>query len=282
MKIPFNVPSIIGTFYPPQITTPLQFSYESVTFYLLSYPDLGRFHAGDSAITTPASGDTVEWITHTMATSHSTISRRLAAQLVLLTLAWSSCQGDAYSLELESEIAVSIESGQAVATSRLSGRREIPLDAQETVTESGAKGINAIVVTSRRLLGFSSRTLNWSKTDRDLYEKVLERRLLPTFSLVRTDKRLYGFRAANGIWFKETLGVREKVARLHSNDYGSVAVTNERLMGFGPLLGEFSSKPLGVHERITQVNNESGVIIVTTNQRTLVFGSRMSGWDEFE
>ena len=282
MKIPFNVPSMIGKFYPPQITTLLQVGYESVTFYLLSNPDLGRFRARDNAFTTPTSGETVEWITQTMATSHSTIRRRLALRLVLLTLALNSCQSDAYSLELESEIAVSIESGQAVATSRLGGRREIPLDAQETVTESGAKGINAIVVTSRWLLGFSSRTLNWSKTDRDLHEKVLERRLLPTFSLVRTDKRLYGFRAANGIWFKEALGVREKVYRLHSNDYGSVAVTNERLVGFGPLLGEFSSKPLGVHERITQVNNESGVIIITTNQRTLVFGSRMSGWEEFE
>jgi len=216
-----------------------------------------------------------------MATSPSTI-KRLASRLVLLTLAWSSCQSDVYSLGLESEIAVSIEPDQAVATSLLGGRRGIPLDVQETVIGSDAKGINAIVVTSRRLLGFSSRTLTWSETDRDLDEKVLERRILPTFSLVRTDKRLYGFRAANGIWFKEALGVREKVYRLHSNDYGSVAVTNERLVGFGPLLGEFSSRPLGVHERITQVNNESGVIIITTNQRTLVFGSRMSGWDEFE
>jgi hypothetical protein len=221
-------------------------------------------------------------IIQAMATSPSTIRRLLASRLVLLTLAWSSCQSDVYSLELDSEVVVWIEPGQAVATSPLGGRREIPLDVQETVVGSGAKGINAIVVTSRRLLGFSSRTLTWSKTDRDLYEKVLERRILPTFSLVRTDKRLYGFRGANGIWFKEALGVREKVDRLHSNDYGSVAVTNERLVGFGPLLGEFSSKPLGVHERITQVDNANGIIIITTSHRTLVFGSRMSGWDEFE
>ena len=217
-----------------------------------------------------------------MSTFLSNTERLLALRLVLLTLAWSVYSGDAYSLELESEVAVWIESGHAVAKSPLSGRREIALDAQETVFGSGASGINAIVVTSRRLLGFSSRTLAWSKTDRDLHEKVLERRILPTFSLVRTDKHLYGFRGANGIWFKEALGVREKVHRLHSNEYGSVAMTSERLVGFGPLLGQFSSKPLGVHERITQVGNEDGLIIITTSRRTLVFGSRMSGWDEFE
>lgn len=217
-----------------------------------------------------------------MRTPPSNIGRLIAYRLVWLTLTWSVYPGDAYSLELESEVAVWIEPGLAIAKSPLSGRREITLDAQETVFGSGASGINAIVVTSRRLLGFSSRTLAWSKTDRDLHEKVLERRILPTFSLVRTDKHLYGFRGANGIWFKEALGVREKYHRLHSNNYGSVIVTNERLVGFGPLLGQFSSKPLGVHERITQVGNEDGLIIITTSRRTLVFGGRMSGWDEFE
>ena len=217
-----------------------------------------------------------------MSTSPLNIGHLLALRLVLLTLALTLFPGGARSFELESEIAVWIEPGLAVANSPLSGRREIPLDVQETVLGSGASGINAIVVTSRRLLGFSSRTLAWIKTDRDLREKVLERRILPTFSLVRTDKHLYGFRGANGIWFKEALGVREKVHRLHSNEYGSVAITNERLVGFGPLLGQFSSKPLDVHEHITQVGNENGVIIITTSRRTLVFGSRMSGWDEFE
>jgi hypothetical protein len=217
-----------------------------------------------------------------MVTSASSITRIIASRLVLLTLAWIFCQSDAYPLELESEVTVWVEPGKAVATSRLSGRREVPLDAQETVAGSSANGIIAIVVTSRRLLGFSSRTLTWSKVDRDVHDKILERRILPTFSVVRTDRRLYGFRGANGAWFKESLGVREKFHRLYSNDYGSVAVTSERLVGFGPLLGQFSSKPLDVHEHITEVGNESGVIIITTNRRTLVFGSRMSGWDEFD
>ena len=221
-------------------------------------------------------------ITQAMSTFLSNAGRLLASQLALLIIGMSLCLSAAYSLELESEIALWLEPGLAVAKSPLSGRREITLDVQETVLGSGASGINGIVVTSRRLLGFSSRTLAWIKTDRDLHEKVLERRILPTFSLVRTDKHLYGFRGANGTWFKEALGVREKVHRLHSNEYGSVVITSERLVGFGPLLGQFSSKPLDVHERITQVGNEDGLIIITTSRRTLVFGSRMSGWDEFE
>ena len=208
--------------------------------------------------------------------------RSLAPPVICLTLAWPSDIGQAQFLELDSDVRVWLEAGQAVASSPLSGRRDIPLDAHETIIWTAAKGINALVITSRRLLGFSSRTFTWGETDRDVREKIIERRILPAFSLVRTDTHVYGFRGANGIWFEDALGVREKVDRMHSNEYGAVMVTNERLIGFGPLLGEFSSKPLGVHEHIRQVDNAQGLITVTTNQRTLVFGSRMSGWDEFE
>lgn len=212
-------------------------------------------------------------------TNHRTL-RSLKLQLVLLGwLIWPSVT---QAVDYGNEVTVWIEQGQAVATSLVSGRREIPLDAQETVTGSGASGINAIVVTSRRLLGFSSRTLTWSKTDRDLDEKVLELRVLPTFSVVKTSKRLYGFRGVNGVWLDEALGIRETVKMTRTTDYGAVFVTNERLVGFASLLGDFSSKTLDIHEYITRLDNENGLVIVTTSNRTLVFGSRLSGWEEFE
>lgn len=211
-----------------------------------------------------------------------TLLRSLGPPAICLALLGPPALGRAQSLEPDNEVRVWIEAGRAVASGPLSGRRDIPLDAQETIVWTAAKGINALVITSRRLLGFSSRTLTWSETGRDVRDKILERRVLPAFGLVRTDTRLYGFRGANGIWFEDALGVREKVDRMHSNTYGAVIATNERVIGFGPLLGEFSSIPLGVHERIAQVDNAQGLITVTTTRRTLVFGSRMSGWDEFE
>ncbi|MGZ8366360.1 MAG: hypothetical protein ACXW4C_10040 [Nitrospira sp.] len=201
--------------------------------------------------------------------------------IACLSLSWLLSQ-DVTRAELQSEVTLWLESGQAVATSQLSGRREIPLGAQEVVISSGTNGINGIVVTSRRLLGFSSRALTWSKKELDVNEKVLERKILPSFSLVRTDRHLYGFRGVNGLWLEEALGVREKVTRFHSNDYGAVFITNERVVGFTPLLGGFASKLLDVHERIVGVENDNGLILVFTTKRTLVFGSRLSGWEEFE
>lgn len=198
---------------------------------------------------------------------------------LFLTLTFSPA---ATTADSQSEVALWFESGMAVATSQLSGRREIPLGAQEIVNSSGTNGINGMVVTSRRLLGFSSRALTWTKIELDLNETVLERKILPTFSLIRTDRHLYGFRGVNGLWLEETLGVREKVNRFHSNDYGAVFITNERMIGFTPLLGGFATKSLDVHERIVGVENENGLILVSTTKRTLVLGSHLSGWEEFE
>lgn len=184
--------------------------------------------------------------------------------------------------EILSEVNIWLESGHIVGSSQLSGRRELPLGVQEVVMSSGVNGINGLVVTSRRLLGFSSRALTWTKKELDVNETVIERKILPAFSLIRTDRRLYGFRGINGLWLEEALGVREKVQRFHSNDYGAVFITNERLVGFTPLLGGFASKPLDVHEQILGVDNDNGLILVSTTRRTLVFGSRLSGWEEIE
>jgi hypothetical protein len=179
------------------------------------------------------------------------------ARLYVLSLICMWCFSLAQAADTGTEVTLWLESGQIVASSQLSGRRELPLGAQEIVMSSGVNGINGLVVTSRRLLGFSSRTLTWTKKELDVNEKVLERKILPTFSLIRTDRRLYGFRGVNGLWLEEALGVREKVQRFHSNDYGAVFITNERLIGFNPLLGGFASKLLDVHEQIVGVHHQT-------------------------
>ena len=78
----------------------------------------------------------------------------LPPQLLLATLAWLVWPSVTHAVDYGNEVTILIEPRQAVATSLMSGRRAIPLDTHETVIGSDANGINAIVVTSRRLLGF--------------------------------------------------------------------------------------------------------------------------------
>ena len=221
-------------------------------------------------------------ITSAMTAHHSSWGRNLLLLLPFLAATVWLSLANPYGTAAADEVSLWIEPGMAVADSPLSGRREISLDVQEIILGKGARGINGIVVTSRRLLGFSSRTLSWTEFERELYEKLLDKRILPAFSVVRTDRRLYGFRGADGTWLEEPLNVRQTVQRTLANDYGAVFITNERLIGFTSLLGDFSSKTLGVHERVTRTDNVNGLISITTNARTFIFGSRLSRWDEFE
>ncbi len=72
---------------------------------------------------------------------------------LLLPLIWSSWLSIAQAVQIGTEVTLWVESGLAVATSQLSGRREIPLGAQEIVSSSGANGINGMVVTFSSTLG---------------------------------------------------------------------------------------------------------------------------------
>ena len=51
--------------------------------------------------------------------------------MLLATVAWLFCPSVTQAVDYGNEVSVWIEQGQAVATSVVSGRREIPLDAQK-------------------------------------------------------------------------------------------------------------------------------------------------------
>jgi hypothetical protein len=84
------------------------------------------------------------------------LSPQSTVRRVLLPLIWFSWLSISQAAEIGTEVTLWMESGLAVASSQLSGRRELPLGSQEIVISSGANGINGIVVTSRRLLVFQA------------------------------------------------------------------------------------------------------------------------------
>ena len=77
----------------------------------------------------------------------------LSPQLLLVTLVWLSWPSVTPAVDYGNEVTVWIEQGQAVAISVVNGSRDFSRPARDR-TGSGTSGINAVVVTSRRLLGF--------------------------------------------------------------------------------------------------------------------------------
>src|SRR5437868_5838218 len=82
-----------------------------------------------------------------MPTSLAKNLMRLLSSLLLASVASFFCPGVTQAVDYGNGVSVLVEQGRVVATSLVSGRREIPLDVQETVIDSGTSGINAVVVT---------------------------------------------------------------------------------------------------------------------------------------
>jgi len=157
---------------------------------------------------------------------------------------------------------------------------EFGLAAGEKVVYHSAKGINALVETTTRLLGFSSQTMAWSEQSLALYEHVQERRVLSKFLLVRTDKHVYGFQASVGPWRTTELGTTEEVQATKLSGALAVVITNRRLLGFSALSGGFYEQDLFLDERILNTDVNDSVILLTTNVRQLFLRSELQEWGQ--
>ncbi|MFO0731298.1 MAG: hypothetical protein U0231_02685 [Nitrospiraceae bacterium] len=140
------------------------------------------------------------------------------------------------------EVVLSVQNGKVSAITPTSGTREISLGVGETVLSATARGMNGIVVSSSRLLAFSSETMTWNEQSLDISEQVLDRRVHGTFSLIRTNQRLHAFRATLGRWVEERLGPNETVKATKGAGHLIAVVTNERVLGFSAFAGDSSRK----------------------------------------
>ena len=182
--------------------------------------------------------------------------------------------------KITDQVAVIVMRNHIFAATPDEGLIRLDLSAGEEVLAVEARGINALVQTSTRLLGFSGKTQRWSEQRTDLYEQVLEKRVTPRLIFVRTNKRLYGFLGLSGRWSAEELGAREELRDVVVADHITVAVTERRVLAFSAFTGGFFSQDLQLGERVTETMANDNIVILTTPVRRLIFRSQLKIWTE--
>lgn len=160
------------------------------------------------------------------------------------------------------------------------GLIRLDLSAGEEVLSAEARGLNALVLTSTRLLGFSGKTLRWSEQRTDLFEQILEKRITPRLIFVRTNKRLYGFQGLEGRWKMEELGAREEVREVMAGDHVVVVVTERRAMALSAFTGGFFSQDLQLDEQVLETSVNDNIAVLSTPARRLIFRSQLKIWAE--
>jgi hypothetical protein len=160
------------------------------------------------------------------------------------------------------------------------GLMRADLQAGEEIMKIESKGLNALVQTSVRLLGFSSQVVRWSEVRTDLGEKVQDSQVTQSFLFVRTNRHLYGFQGPLGRWKTEDLGVREEIRDTLLAENVAVVVTDRRALAFSPFTGGFFQQDLSTDDPVVSSAVNANVVILTTGTRRWIFRSQLAVWAE--
>ncbi len=182
--------------------------------------------------------------------------------------------------KISDEVRVVVSQGRLLGITGGSGFVSARLSAGETVVLTESKGINALVQTSGRLLGFSGPVQRWREQRLDISESVQKIQVTSRLIFVRTDKRLYGFQGPIGRWKVQNLGVQEEHRQTVVQDHVAVVVTDRRVLGFSTFTGGFFAEDLFNDETIESVEANDNIIVLFTSSRKLIFRSRLAVWAE--
>ena len=177
------------------------------------------------------------------------------------------------------DVLVSVVKDKVIAVTGV-GQSEIDLSVGETVVSTKANGLTALVITSTRLLGFSSQLRHWGEQTLEADEHVQTSQVLRELCVVATDQYLYGFQETLAHWTREALGGSERVQEVRAHGHLALAVTTERLVGFSAFMSGFHAMALQGDERVQGIEYTGDAYLVRTSRRTLMLRSRIAGWND--
>jgi hypothetical protein len=161
------------------------------------------------------------------------------------------------------------------------GQRELALRLEESVLWTGARGRVGVALTDQRVLAVAAGSAAWQEADRQLDEKLPGDALLgERVALVVTSRRVLGFDGGSGNLVESRLGIRERVLALRAGENAAVVVTDRRALGLSPMVGGFFEAKLSPVERFESLTAAANLATVTTDRRVLIFRAPSGSWEE--
>ena len=179
-------------------------------------------------------------------------------------------------------VTVSILRDQVVAVTAGEGLVSVGLTSDDRLLGIEARGLNALVVTSTRLLGFSAQVQRWSEQRLNLNEQVLDRKVTSRLILVRSDRRVFGFQGTSGgFWKVEDLNrLGDDFQQILVGAHVAVVLTNRRALAFSAFTGGFFIKDLSTEDPVIETTVNDNIVILSTANRRLIFRSQLAAWAE--
>lgn len=176
------------------------------------------------------------------------------------------------------QVGVAVLENKIYAATSGEGFFRVDLSAGERVIRVESRGLNALVLTSARLLAFSEKVKRWDGVRLDLFDHIVESRVTPRLIWVRTQKNLFAFQAETAKWRGESLSTQETFRETRVGENIVIGITDRRLLGFSGFVGGFFQIDLSNDESITESSVNDNVAVLTTPNRKLIFRSQVGTW----
>jgi hypothetical protein len=138
-----------------------------------------------------------------------------------------------------------------------------------------------VVLTDRRVLAVAVRSGSWQEARYRRGEAPPAGVFLgEQVALVVTSKRAIGFDGGSGNLVERSLGPRERVLAADASGAVGVIVTDRRALGVSPFVGGFFVTKLRVEETLDAVAATGNFATVRTSRRLLTFQAASGAWVE--
>ncbi len=151
----------------------------------------------------------------------------------------------------------------------------------ETVRGRRSHGEVGLAFTDQRVLAVSAGSAAWQEARYRRGEVLVGEPLLgQRVALVVTSRRVIGFDGGSGNLVEQRLGLRERVVGRAAAANVAVVVTDRRALGVSPFTGGFFEAPLQLEEEVRAVEASGNLATVRTSRRLLTFRAPSGSWSE--
>jgi hypothetical protein len=164
---------------------------------------------------------------------------------------------------------------------RSGGLLTLRLRLEEDVVWMGSRGSVGVAFTTQRILAVAADTAAWQEVERFQAELLPEQALLgDRVALIITSRRILGFTERVGNFLESRRILRERVLASRTGQNVAVVVTDRRALAMSPQADSFFETPIQLKERLESVRAASNLATVTTNRRVLIFHGPFGSWEE--
>jgi hypothetical protein len=161
------------------------------------------------------------------------------------------------------------------------GEHRAPLGVGERVLRTWVDGEVGVALTEQRLIAVTANTGGVHAVRFLASERIVQGpELGDRVALVVTTRRALGFDGGSGNWVEASLGPRERLVAVATANHVAALATDRRALALSPRRGGFFETPLALYDAPLSLSASGDLASLRTRTRLLTFRAGANRWSE--